>query len=209
MLISIHDLINRHQLKITGILHAGAHHCEEIDDYETYIPRKNILWIEAIPENVQYCKNKYPDICIENAVVSDTYEYIDFHVSNNGQSSSFLEFDKHKHYYPSIEYTRSFQAMTSKIDDILLKHTDVIYNFINLDIQGTELRALKGMENYLKHVDYIYTEINKAPLYKDCALIEDVDTFLNQKGFMRVETEWTHAEWGDAFYIKNICPLNH
>jgi hypothetical protein len=33
---------------------------------------------------------------------------------------------------------------------------NIEYNFLNLDIQGAELKALKGMEEYLNDVDYLY-----------------------------------------------------
>ena len=32
--------------------------------------------------------------------------------------------------------------------------------------------------------------------------IENIDTFLSDRGFSRVETSMTECEWGDAFYIK-------
>jgi hypothetical protein len=42
-------------------------------------------------------------------------------------------------------------------------------------------------------------------MYKDCVLIDDLDKFLEQHGFIREETFWYyHKEektWGDAIYI--------
>jgi hypothetical protein len=46
------------------------------------------------------------------------------------------------------------------------------------------------------------TEVNRAELYKGCARIEDLDMFLSQYGFERVETTWDGGTWGDAFYVK-------
>jgi hypothetical protein len=42
--------------------------------------------------------------------------------------------------------------------------------FLNFDIQGAELKALKGMEEYLSNVDYLYTEIISDYVYKNCAI---------------------------------------
>jgi hypothetical protein len=73
----------------------------------------------------------------------------------------------------------------------------------NLDIQGVELRALKGMESYLDSIQYIYTEVNSDYVYKECCLITELDDYLGQFGFKRVETSWCdNTGWGDAFYIK-------
>lgn len=75
-------------------------------------------------------------------------------------------------------------------------------NFRNIDIQGAELLALKGMTKVINNYDYIYLEVNKEHLYKDCALIDEIDSFLNTFNFTRVETFWTDYNWGDALYIK-------
>ena len=88
------------------------------------------------------------------------------------------------------------------LKDILKKYEDIEFNFLNFDIQGAELKALKGMEEYLDKVDYLYTEVNSDYVYKDCALITEIDDYLKQFNLVRVETSWTDCKWGDAFYIK-------
>jgi len=72
-----------------------------------------------------------------------------------------------------------------------------------MDTQGYELEILKGAVNTLEHVDYIFTEISNEEIYKGTALIEDLDEFLEPRGFKRVETHWQgKGNWGDAFYLK-------
>lgn len=202
MLIPLHELVKKYNIKFNGILHVGAHECEELNDYEKYITRDKILWIEALPEKVYLCKNRYPSINIENAIVSDVVENIVFKVSNNGQSSSILDFGLHSQYHPHVHYITAFNGKTALLQDILPKY-DISYNFLNFDIQGAELKALKGMENYLNNVDYLYTEVNSDYVYKDCALVNELDHYLKQFGLVRVETKWTDFKWGDAFYIKH------
>ena len=84
MLIPLSEMVEKYGMKFTGILHVGAHDCEEIGDYDRYIGRDRVLWIEAMEEKVIACKEKYPDILIEPAVVSDVVETVKFNVSNNG-----------------------------------------------------------------------------------------------------------------------------
>lgn len=201
MLISLHDLVKKYNINFKGILHVGAHECEELKDYEKYISRDKILWVEAIPDKVKKCKQMYPGVIIVNAVVSDTIETVLFKVSNNGQSSSILDFGLHSHYHPDVKYVSCFNAETRVLRDILPNY-DIKYNFLNFDIQGVELKALKGMEKYLKDVDYLYTEVNSDYVYKNCALITELDEYLIQFGLERVETNWTDCKWGDAFYIR-------
>ena len=207
MLIILHELIKKYNINFQGILHVGAHECEELKDYEMYISRDKILWIEALPGKIQLCKDKYPGINIENAIVSDKIEDVVFKVSNNGQSSSILDFGLHSQYHPHVHYITTFNGKTSLLQDILPKY-NINYNFLNFDIQGAELKALKGMENYLHNVDYLYTEVNSDYVYKDCALITELDEYLIQFGMVRIETIWTEYKWGDAFYIKYNL-INH
>ena len=202
MLIPLDNLVTKYNIHFKGILHVGAHECEELLSYEKYISRDKILWIEALEDKVQTSRYRYPGIWIETAIVSDKVETVTFNRSNNGQSSSFLDLGLHKTLHPHVWYVESFQAETKLLKNIICDY-DIDYNFLNLDIQGTELKALKGMENYLTKVDYIYTEVNSDYVYKDCSLIGEIDDYLGQFGFTRVETVWSEeCQWGDAFYIK-------
>ena len=202
MLISLHELIKKYNIQINGILHVGAHECEELNDYLRYIPIEKILWVEALPEKVNLCKQKYSGLLIENAIVSDVAEKVRFNISNNGQSSSLLEFGLHSHFHPHVHYIGYFESETKLLKDILPNY-NISYNFINLDIQGAELKALKGMEEYLNGVDYLYTEVNSDYVYKNCALVTELDEYLLKFGLHRVETQWCEDfRWGDAFYIR-------
>jgi FkbM family methyltransferase len=204
MLISLDSLVQKYNIQIKGILHVGAHECEELPSYENYITRDNILWVEALPDKVDMCKQKFPNLLIENAVVSDKVETVTFNRSNNGQSSSFLDFGLHKVHHPYVWYVDSFSAETKLLEEILCNYS-IPYNFVNLDIQGTELKALMGMESYLPTIDYIYTEVNSDYVYENCSLINEIDDYLGKFGFKRVETKWWEdCKWGDAFYIRNI-----
>ena len=206
MLIPLHQLVQKYNIQFSGILHVGAHECEELAEYEKYISRDKILWVEALPGKVDLCKARYPGILIESAIVSDTIEKVTFKVSNNGQSSSILDFGLHSQYHPHVHYVTTFEAQTSLLKHILPKY-NIDYNFLNFDIQGAELKALKGMEEYLHKVDYLYTEVNSDYVYKDCALVIELDAYLSQFGLVRVETSWTDCKWGDAFYIRNSLLL--
>jgi FkbM family methyltransferase len=204
MLIPLNYLVNKYNVNFKGILHVGAHECEELKDYEIYIDRSKILWVEAMPDKVQLNKSRFNNLLIENAVVSDKEEQLKFNISNNGQSSSLLELGLHKKFHPHIHYINSFVVNTVLLKNVLPKY-DISFNFLNLDIQGAELKALKGMgEEYLNKVDYIYTEVNSDYVYKDCALITELDEYLANFNLKRVETKWCgDYRWGDAFYVKN------
>ena len=201
MFIPLHFLIERYGLNLSGILHVGAHECEELSAYDQYLPRDKVLWIEAMQDKVDLCKNTFPGILIEQAVISDSVKTVTFHRANNGQSSSILDFGTHRMLFPHVHYVDEFVCQTTRLDSILCKY-DIPFNFVNLDIQGVELNALKSMD--LTSIDYIYTEVNDHFVYENCSLVSDIDDYLKSFGFIRVETYWHNNNgWGDAFYIKN------
>jgi hypothetical protein len=116
-------------------------------------------------------------------------------------SSSLLEFGSHSDSYPDITYVDEIQVETKRLDSIL--NDAEMPNFVNLDIQGAELRALKGLGNLINKVDYIFVEVNRREVYKDCTIVRDLDSFLSEKAFRRVTTRWYYKQgWGDALYIR-------
>jgi FkbM family methyltransferase len=203
MLISFFYLVKKYKLKITGILHVGAHICEEIRFYDQVLPRNLVLWVEAFEDKVEQSKKCYPDILIEHAVISDVIETIPFYRSNNVESSSMFKLGLHKQFHPQVHYVETITVTTKPLKNILCKY-QIPFNFVNLDIQGAELKALKSMEEYLPSIDYIYTEVNADYVYENCCLVIEIDAYLRKFGFKRVETKWHKDDkWGDAFYVKD------
>jgi len=200
----VNQFIQSNEKEIKGILHIGAHNCEEKDDYNTNgISDDRIIWIEGNPDLVE--KNKLKGVNIYHVLVDDEEKEVKFNITNNGQSSSILELGTHKESYPHIFVSEQKQQKTMRLDTFFEQNNidPSKYDFWNLDIQGTELRALKSAEKYLKYVNYIYTEVNTQEVYKGCALLPELDDYLAKHGFMRIGIKIVeNAGWGDAFYYR-------
>lgn len=202
MLINLKKLVRKYNLTITGIIHVGAHECEEYDIYkEIGIRDKKMIWVEGNIDIVNKMKGIFCNIY--QGLVSDTEEDVEFIITNEDQSSSLFELEEHKKEHPGIIEEKRIVLKTITLNT-LFKNNNIDYknyNFINLDIQGAELKALKGMD--ISYIDYIYSEVNSRHLYKNCPLINDIDKFLViNNDFKRVETKMTVHGWGDAFYIR-------
>lgn len=202
MLIKIQDIVSRHHPTINGILHIGAHECEEWADYQSVgLAKNNVIWIDALDEKVSLMKGA--DHRIFQLVAHDKDgESVKFNITNNYQSSSVLNLQEHLIEHPHIHVIEKRWLVTSRIDTFYKDHAIPanFANFVNLDIQGNELRALIGMGDILDNIDYIYTEINTKYLYANCCLLGELDSFLSAKGFIRLDTTMTSHGWGDAFY---------
>lgn len=193
--------------KITGVIHIGAHECEERTEYQQHfnLDDDKILWFEALQHKVEKVKRNIPTIQIFHECISDSdNNTVDFNITNNFQSSSMLSLKTHLQEHPYVFEIFRMKLQTKRLDTFLQEHNinPSEYNFLNLDIQGAELLALKGCGDILKTIDYIYTEVNEKELYENCCLITDLDTYLKEFGFVRVLTEMTTHGWGDAFYVK-------
>ena len=198
-------ILKEHNIQVKGILHIGAHECEELKDYVSHgVNPSKIEWIEANSKIAERMKSRgIPNINVF-AVDSEEGE-AEFFVTNNGQSSSLLSFGTHKESYPWCVVTEVQKVQKKRLDTFFKEHSDFSvseHNFWNLDIQGSELNALKSAEEYLKGVDAIYSEINIQYVYQNCGLLQEMDNFLATKGFSRVKTSMTDAGWGDALWIR-------
>tara|TARA_A100001015_G_C15029662_1_gene732490 strand:+ start:1558 stop:2190 length:633 start_codon:yes stop_codon:yes gene_type:complete len=206
MLITLDKLNVKYNLNINGILHIGAHLCEELKMYKKHgINESKIIWIEANPKLVKHNKKNNNNLIIKNFVCCDKNEgYTKLNISNNSQSSSILELGTHKTIYPGIKYIGSVEVKNNRIDTMYKEDNipENFANFLNIDIQGSELLALKGMGDLLNNFDYALLEVNKEYVYKNCALIEEIDNYLSKFNLIRVETKFIKNKWGDAFYIK-------
>ena len=80
-------------------------------------------------------------------------------------------------------------------------------DFVNLDVQGAELKVLKGFGDLLKigsNIKTIYTEVNFEEIYIGAPHINEIDDYLSQFNFKREITLKTQHNWGDAIYIRKI-----
>ena len=190
-----------------GILHIGAHMCEERVLYNSInIRDKDTLWIEAIGEIVAYVKKINENINIVQAVITDKDdEELSFMITNNKESSSIFNFGTH-----AIEHPHVFEIERRRLKSItlntLFERNNIPhdrFDFINIDIQGAELKALKGAVHILPHIKAIYAEVNEKMLYEGAGLLPELDEYLATFNFKRVITNMTQHGWGDALYIKN------
>lgn len=201
----IYAALSQYQHSITGILHVGAHECEEMGLYQSLgISSHQVIWIDAMEDKVNEARSRgIPNVY--HAVVSDQDDTeVTFHVANNGQSSSILEMGTHLHEHPHVVYVDSIVQKSTTLSSFFTTHAldPALYSFWNFDIQGAELLALKGGEDLLVHVSALYLEVNEAELYRGCGLIGDIDHFLKERGFQRVLTKMTPHGWGDALYVR-------
>lgn len=180
---------------INGVIHVGGHTGEEIPLY------MENNWNVMIFEPQKSCFDEIPNnekIKKYNLALGASEKELLFYIASNVQSSSFLKPHLHLQEHPHINFQNNCYVRQYPLDNFNTEN----YEFMVIDVQGYELEVLKGSEKTLNNIKCIYTEVNSNLLYENCVLIDELDSWLSKKGFIRKATELTQHGWGDALYIK-------
>ena len=202
MIIDLKDLKTKYNLNILGVIHVGAHFGEEFQTYQD-LEIKNSIFFEPVSKTFEVLKSNIGNkTTVINKAVGNEKKKIEINIenSNQGQSNSILQPKLHLNQYPSIVFTEKEEVDMVRLDDFIKNPKD--YNFMNIDVQGYELEVLKGSKDILNNIDYIMIEINRAEVYENCPMVEDIQSFLSQYNFELVEENWLGGTWGDGFFIK-------
>ena len=194
-----------------GILHLGAHRGTEAEVYNWF--GKNVAWVEANPEiyqelklHLQFYKNQIPLL----ALLSDNDgEVLNFHISNNdGACSSMFEFSDEINKSEiwknrNFEMVKTLKIKSISLDSLFKKNSldPKDYNHWIMDLQGSELKCLKGAEKSLNYCKSIYIEVSKKQFYKNAVIWDELNHWLNSKNFYSKETPYKDEE--DILFLRN------
>jgi FkbM family methyltransferase len=205
-LMNFDNLVKKYNLNISGVIHIGAHYGDEVFEYiDNGI--QNITLFEPLSENFSILernlKNVNANIDAYQVALGSKEKTSKMYISSNdAQSSSLLKPKEHLNQYSYITFEQSDEEVEVKtLDSFNIQNA----NFINIDVQGYELEVFNGAKETLKKIDYIHSEVNVDEMYENNAFIDELDKFLSDYNFERVETYWPDSSklgWGDAFYIK-------
>ena len=202
MLISFTNLRKKYNMNIKGIIHVGAHYGEELSEYVKN-GIQDIVVFEPLSECfdvlAQKVMNLNANIDGHQVALGSVPGTATMYLSDNEkQSSSILKPKVHLTHHPNVKFDGTEEVEVDLLDNFDTKE----YNFLNMDVQGYELEVLKGAIETLKHVDYVYCEVNRDEVYEGNAYVEEIDEFLSAYVMERVETSWEGQIWGDALYIR-------
>ena len=214
MLLDLKELIKKHNLKINGVVQIGSHWFEEWNLFQE-IGLHHKVFFEADPLNVEegMRRNGRNDCVWIEAVGCGNFNgevEINTETRNQGQSNTILEPAGCLTDYPDIVYNGKKKIKIIKLDDYWNNIQPM--NLLMIDVEGYELEVLKGATTHFSHIDYILLEVSCEERYKDQPLIDhdkekyanniDLDEWLAQYSYKRIETNWGGINFGDALYIK-------
>lgn len=141
-------------------------------------PHAKLLLVEpqtAYGETLQALADREPDFVYDACAVGDTQGVVELHC--HGHQTSLYGDSR----------GRPFGTVTNvpmKTLDSLVREHDLPWpELIKMDIQGAELRALRGALQCLEHAEFVQTEFSLLPVQKDIPLLGELVVCLSQHGF--------------------------
>jgi FkbM family methyltransferase len=204
MLIPLESIKQMTNTPITGVIHIGAHHGQEYDDYVSVLglSGNDMVFIEPAKEPFTIlAEREYHNLPpkLINVACGEEQGEGDMHIASFDQSSSLLPPALHLVQHPDIIFNGEVEKVSIATLDSLIDSKR--YNMLNIDTQGYELKVLKGARATLANIDVVYTEVNRANVYEGNPHISEITEYLQEFGFSLVHSIWC-GYWGDAIYIK-------
>jgi FkbM family methyltransferase len=199
--------LDRYLVDFRGVIHVGANRAQEKDKYASHSLR--VVWVEAIPSLhqaiVRDLSNYKNQRAIQALITDRDCEDCVLHVaSNDGASSSIFELSRHREIWPEVKFSSDLKLKSSTLPAALASAgIDVAeYDALVLDIQGAELKALKGARPLLRSMKYIQTEGADFESYEGGATVSELVGFLGTVGFRLARKERFAGRTGVGFYYE-------
>jgi len=193
------------------MLDVGSRDAQVAILFKRYFPNASVYAFECNPPAIDLCrrnisKSGLKDIILIDKAVSDIPGKTDFYtvderrMGNIGASSLYLA----SAFNP--EGTRDAQCRI-KVDAITLKqwaeeNNVKMIDLLWIDLQGAELKALKGMGELIRRVRFIYTEVEYQEMYVGQALFPEIDRYLAEHNFLIHRQSYIRNRYyGNILYV--------
>ena len=195
------------------ILDVGAYVGEVTATYKKIFPNATIYCFEPFEDSFQKLMRLSGDKSIKpyQMAVSDTVGRTKLHVNVDPSCNSFFPRPNHgaKYYPEKSENIEVIEVNTTTIDQFCdterISHIDIL----KLDVEGAEIKALKGAHNKLSKQDIsiIYTEVMFMPHYEGACMFHELTSFLSQYDYTLFNlydmkrAKNGQLRWGNAIFV--------
>jgi len=172
-------------LQFATVLDVGANRGQFALFSLTTWPSAKLISFEPLPGPAGLLRQTFGDrIEVVQAALSDEIGQAEMYVTEQDDSSSLLPIGTNQE---QISGTKVASVETSvplvTLDSVLSERALVGPMLLKIDVQGNELKALRGAIASLSKIDMIYCECSYRELYVGQALAAEIIDFLGQHGF--------------------------
>jgi len=189
------------------LIDVGAHKGETIQEFMNNFKIKNIYSFEASPTTFIYLQIKLKEI--RKKFNQTNIEIFNFGVGNTNKKNIFYELsDSNSSTFNTIDRNSSYYKKKNKIlslfflkDKSTIMETDVLQiklgelinekeithiDVLKIDTEGYEFEVLKGLEQEISKIKFIYFEHHYDNMIKKNYKYSDIHEYLKKKGFHKV-----------------------
>jgi|WetSurMetagenome_2_1015567.scaffolds.fasta_scaffold18763_5 FkbM family methyltransferase len=205
------SVLHDYGIKPQGVVHAGAYDCAEAEHYAA-MGFENVLFFEPntdvherASENLRAAFRKHAKtrFVLSGKALADYDGMGILHqVSHDQANSLFPMAAVCRALYPDFKEAGEKMVPCAQFDNLAVDTR--LYNVLVMDIQGAELRALIGAENFVRRqVEVLQLEINVAEMYEGCGVERQILPLLDEWGFQMVKRQFDYSPaWGEAWFVK-------
>jgi len=206
------EIVDRHS--VHTILDIGSRDALEAIALKDHYPEATVYAFECNPPAIERCAQNiqdHPDIILIPKAISDECGPVVFHAidpektittwpdGNIGASSLFVANPAYPNEtYVQNEITVEAITLAQWAVDAGVDTIDIIW----MDLQGAELKALRGLGELIETVRAVYTEVEYREMYFGQPLFPEIDEYLTLHGF-HLRAKFNTSEWfGDVLYVR-------
>jgi len=193
-------VINFFKKEISNInlfVDVGAHEGETSNLFSKYLNIKKIYCLEPSSINYKNLKKKIAkkeNIFLFNFGLGDRDGEADFNQLEESSSSTLVQLNQKSKYFIkkkkilNLFIKKKFKIFSQKVNIIKLKNfmrnNSIEYiDILKIDTEGYEMKVIKGAEEKIKNIDYIYFEHHFDDMLKKDYTLSDVHNYLVKNGF--------------------------
>ncbi len=181
--IELENLIK--DIKFNTVLDIGSNKGQFILLLENFFKDVEIYSFEPIKEILEKQKKFFmfkKNIHFFNVGLGQEIEKKNFYITKRKDSSSFLKSNISINSDYQINDNREIQIET--LDNLLLNQNLKSPILAKIDVQGYELKVLKGADILLKKIKYLIVEVSEDQLYINQPISTEIINFLKERNFI-------------------------